>query len=135
LEGQLQAEVEELMRLAEEADNSSLLEGMDIPEELKRREDRLAKIAAAKAEIEARARERFEREQAEYEKKLNRRKESEKRTGKKPGSRSPKVPPAEPKPKGSNQPDGRRLAIFLVEKVGPPPQSLCLHSPSVTCRK
>ncbi len=99
LEAQLQSEVEELMRLAEEADNSSLPEGMDIPEELKRREDRLAKIAAAKAEIEARARERFEREQADYEEKLARRKDKEERTGKKPGGRPPKAPSAEPKPK------------------------------------
>ncbi len=58
---------------------------MDIPEELKRREARLAKIAEAKAEIEARAQERFEREQAEYEEKLARRKDKEERTGKKPG--------------------------------------------------
>lgn len=99
LEAQLQGEVEELMRLAEEADNSSLLEEMDIPEELKRREQRLAKIAAAKAEIEARARERFEREQAAYEEKLARRKEKEERTGKKPGGRPPKAPANEPKDK------------------------------------
>ncbi len=99
LEAQLQAEVEELMRLAEEADTDSLPEEMDIPEELKRREDRLAKITAAKAEIEARARERFEREQAEYEEKLARRKDKEERTGKKPGGRPPKAPSAEPKEK------------------------------------
>ncbi len=76
-----------------------LPEGMGIPEELKRREDRLAKISAAKAEIEARARERFSQEQAEYEAKLARRKESEERTGKKPGGRPPKAPSSEPKPK------------------------------------
>lgn len=74
-------------------------EGMDIPEELKRREDRLAKIAAAKAEIAARARERFVREQAEYEEKVARRKDKEERTGKKSGGRPPKTPSAEPKPK------------------------------------
>ena len=51
LEAQLKGEVEELLRLAEEADNSSLPEQMDIPEELKRREERLTKIAEAKAEI------------------------------------------------------------------------------------
>ena len=62
LEVQLQAEVEELLRLAEEADNRSLPEEMDIPEELKRREERLAKISKAKAEIQARAQVRFERE-------------------------------------------------------------------------
>jgi hypothetical protein len=73
LDAQLQTEVEELMRLAEAADNESLSEGMDIPEELKRREQRLSRIAAAKAEIEAWVQERFEREQAEYEAKLARR--------------------------------------------------------------
>ena len=99
LETQLQAEVEELMRLAEEADDRSVPEEMDIPGELKRREQRLAKIAAAKAEIEARARERFEREQAAYEDKLARRKEKEERTGKKPGGRPPKAPSSEPKDK------------------------------------
>ncbi len=81
LEAQLQSEVEELLRLAEEADNSSLPEEMDIPEELKRREERLTKIAKAKAEIQARAQARFEREQAEYEEKMARRKAKEERTG------------------------------------------------------
>jgi transposase len=99
LEAQLQAEVEELLRLAEEADAASLPEEMDIPEELRRREQRLERIAAAKAEIEARARERFEREQAEYEVKLARRKDKEERSGKKPGGRPPKAPSAEPKEK------------------------------------
>ena len=99
LQAQLQGEVEELMRLAEEADTESLPEGMDIPEELKRREGRLERIAAAKAEIEARARERFEREQADYEAKLARRREQEERTGKKPGGRPPKAPSNEPNEK------------------------------------
>ena len=99
LEVQLQAEVEELLRLAEEADNSSLPEEMEIPEELKRREERLAKIAEAKAEIQARAQVRFEREQAEYEEKMARRKAKEERTGKKPGGRPPKAPSAEPRAK------------------------------------
>jgi len=99
LEVQLQAEVEELLRLAEEADNSSLPEEMDIPEELKRREERLAKISKAKAEIQARAQVRFEREQAEYEEKMARRKATEERTGKKPGGRPPGAPSAEPRAK------------------------------------
>ena len=37
-----------------------------IPEELARREERLKKLAEARAKIEARANERFVREQAEY---------------------------------------------------------------------
>jgi acetate kinase len=36
-----------------------------VPEELARREDRLAKLAEARAKIEARAKERFEQEMAE----------------------------------------------------------------------
>ncbi len=99
LEAQLQAEVEELMRLAEAADTDSSPEEMDIPQELKRREERLAKIAEAKAEIEARAQQRFEREQADYEARMARRKEKEQRTGKKPGGRPPKAPSADPQAK------------------------------------
>lgn len=99
LEVQLQAEVEELLRLSEEADQNSLPEEMDIPEELKRREERLTKIVQAKAEIQARAQARFEQEQAEYEEKIARRKAKEERTGKKPGGRPPKAPSAEPRAK------------------------------------
>jgi hypothetical protein len=40
-------------------------DGMSLPGELARRKTRLAKLAEARAKIEARAKERFEREQAE----------------------------------------------------------------------
>ncbi|RKT45762.1 transposase [Thiocapsa rosea] len=56
LEEQLKGEVEDLMRLAEQADNTPRPAPLDLPSELKRREQRLAVIAAAKAEIQARAR-------------------------------------------------------------------------------
>jgi hypothetical protein len=65
---------------------------MSSPEELERRELRLAAIAAAKAKIEARAEERLEREQAEHQSKLAARAEQEKRTGKKPRGRPPEPP-------------------------------------------
>ena len=67
---------------------------MSIPEELARRETRLAKLAAARAKIEARAKERFEREQAEYQAKLAARKAKTAATGKKPGGK-PTQPPVE----------------------------------------
>jgi transposase len=57
LEAQLKAEVGELMALAAAADSADVPDGMSVPEELARREERLARIAAAKAVIEARARE------------------------------------------------------------------------------
>jgi hypothetical protein len=44
--------------------------GMSIPEELARREKRLEKLVEARAKIEARAKEQYEREQAEHEAKL-----------------------------------------------------------------
>ena len=101
LEAQLKQEVEELMRLAEEADQSSPPEEMDIPEELKRREQRLAAIASAKEKIQARAAERFDREQSEYEDKLAKREAREKETGKKPRGKGPKPPT--PGPQGKDQ--------------------------------
>lgn len=55
------------MRLAEETDQCSQPEAMDIPEELNRCKARLAAIARAKEEIQAPAQERLEREQAEFE--------------------------------------------------------------------
>ena len=42
IEAQLKAEVEQLMRLAEEADQAEIPDGMSIPQELERREERLA---------------------------------------------------------------------------------------------
>ena len=65
IEAQLKAEVAELMAKAEAADKADLPDGMSIPDELARREERLMKIAEARTKIEARAKERFEREQAD----------------------------------------------------------------------
>ncbi len=98
LEEQLLCEVKELFRRAEQADAEDDLE-LDIPDELARREDRLAVIARAKKEIERRAQERYEAEKAEYEEKLKRRQEKEAKTGKKARGRSPKPPVEGPRDK------------------------------------
>ena len=65
LEVLLKAEVAKLLALAEAADNEKIPAGMNLPDEIARRCDRLIAIAAAKTKIEARAKERFEQEQAE----------------------------------------------------------------------
>src|SRR5216683_2201178 len=70
IEAQLKAEVAELLAKAEAADQADVPDGMSLPEELAHREARLEKLAAARAKIEARAKERFEREQVEYHAKL-----------------------------------------------------------------
>ena len=98
LEEQLRREVRELLKQAEQADAEDEAE-IDIPDELARREDRLAAIEKAKAEIERRARERFEAEQAEHEEKLKRRQKKEAKSGKKAGGRAPKAPQAGPREK------------------------------------
>ena len=92
LETQIEAEVAELLRQAEEVDNSEAPDGLDLPAELARREQRLEAIARAKAEIERRAAERHAREQAEYEHKLAERKAKEQQTGRKPRGKEPKPP-------------------------------------------
>jgi transposase/IS5 family transposase len=97
IEAQLKAEVRELLALAEAADQSSVPDGVNLPDEIKRREDRLAAIAQAKATIEARARERFEREQAEYAAKMAEREQKAAKGGKKPGGKPPAPPTAGPR--------------------------------------
>lgn len=97
LEKQLTKEVHQLFALAEQADQSQVPEGINLPEEIKRREERLKAMAEAKEKIAARAQARFEREQAEYQSKMAKWEEKQKRTGKKIPGRPPKAPKAGPK--------------------------------------
>ncbi len=97
IEAHLKAEVQELLALAEAADQSSVPDGVSLPDEIKRREDRLAAIAMAKAKIEARAKERYEEEQVEHAAKLATRAEKEATTGKKPGGKPPTPPESGPR--------------------------------------
>jgi transposase len=96
IEAQLKAEVAALLALAEAADVAAVPDGMSVPEELARREARLQRLAEAKAAIEARAQERYEREQAEHEAKIRAREEKARTTGRKPGGRPPQPPTAGP---------------------------------------
>jgi transposase len=92
IEAQLKVEVAELLARAEAADAADVPDGMSIPDELARREERLAKFAEARAKIEARAKERFEREKAEHAAKLAAREARAKATGKKPAGKPPQPP-------------------------------------------
>jgi transposase/IS5 family transposase len=96
LETKIKAEVAELLAKAETADRADIPDGMSIPEELERREKRLATIAEAKVEIERRAAERHAREQDAHEQKLKERAKKEQETGKKPRGKQPKPPQAGP---------------------------------------
>ena len=98
IEAQLQAEVEQLLARAEAADQEPVPEGLSIPEELSRREERLAAIREAKAQIEARAAERDAQAKAEFDAKMKAREDKTARTGKKPGGKPPAPPSAGVRP-------------------------------------
>jgi transposase len=98
IEAQLKAEVAELLAKAEAADRADLPDGLSVPDELARREERLAKLAEARAKIEARAKERFDREQAEYEARLAARDAKAAATGRRPRGKPPQPPVEGPLP-------------------------------------
>jgi hypothetical protein len=98
IEAQLEAEVKELLARAEAADCEPLPEGLSIPAELARREQRLVAIGQAKAQIEARAAERDAQAQADFEAKMKAREEKTARTGNKPRGKPPVAPSAGVRP-------------------------------------
>jgi Transposase DDE domain len=97
LEAQLRAEVRTLLQRAEAVGGPGGSE-IDLPAELKRREDRLRKIAEVKAEIERRAHARHARERAEYEAKQAERAAKERALGRKLGGKKPQEPTPGPQP-------------------------------------
>jgi len=99
LEQRLRAEVEELVALGEQADQSALPDGLDLATELVLRQGRLVNLAAAKAVLEARAQERYAAEQAEYAAKLRARAAKARETGHKPRGRAPTPPTPGPRAK------------------------------------
>jgi transposase len=96
LEAQLREEVQALLAQAEATDRDERPDGLDLPAELARREERLQVLAAAKAEIDARAKARFEAEQREYEATVARR-EAQRQAGKRPRGKEPQPPEAGPR--------------------------------------
>ena len=98
IEAQLKAEVAKLLAKAEAADQADVPDGMSIPEELARREARLEQLAVARAKIEARAKERLARDEAEYAAKLAAREAKAEATGGKPRGKPPEPPVEGPLP-------------------------------------
>lgn len=94
IEQQLQAEVAELFAVAEGADRGEIPDGLVIPDEIARRQDRLTRLAEAKAVLEARARERLAVETTAYEAKVRERDAKAQDSGRKPRGRPPTPPTA-----------------------------------------
>jgi transposase len=130
-EARLKSEIEALLAEAEAVDaaeDAKYGEGKridELPEDLKRRDDRLRKIQQAKAELEQEAREKAEQKRVEAEAKLAARREEEARTGKPARGRDPEVPDPEqarPDPKAQRNftdpesrimPDGANKGSFM----------------------
>ncbi len=97
LEAQLRAEVEALFALGAQADKGSLPDGLVVADELALREERLTRLAEAKAVLQARAKEREALEQAEYDAKVRERAAKAQRSGKPPRGRPPTPPTPGPR--------------------------------------
>jgi len=96
---QLELEVQQLMDKAEQADATPLQDGLTIPQEITRRQERKAALAQARAQIEARAQARYAAELAAHEKKMAERQARQERgervRGKPPTPPSPQPAPTE----------------------------------------
>jgi transposase len=92
LQKRLKDEIKHLLRKAEAADRQDEKEHVDIPEEIRIREKRLAKIEEAKRAIEERARQRHEDVMGRYREHVRRREEEKERTGRGPGGKPPQPP-------------------------------------------
>ena len=103
METQLRQEVEELVKLAEQADREgrALPPNLNVATEITFRQERLASLAEAKQVLEARAQERYQAEQAAYDAKLQERAAKTKRTARRPGG--PRPPPPSPGPRDTDQ--------------------------------
>lgn len=92
---ELDLEIAQLLEKAEEADSTPLEDGLTVPQEIARREERKAKLAAARAEMEARAAVRAAAERVDYEAKKAQR-HAQREQGKKPKGQEPKEPEIQP---------------------------------------
>jgi len=117
---ELEAEVKELMARAdavdaeEDAEYGKGVRGDELPEELRFRETRLAKIREAMAALEAKAKAEAEVRRAEISRKEKKRREQEERTGKgTPGSKSkaPSNKPEDRKQRNFTDPDSRIMKM------------------------
>ncbi len=93
----LEEEIAALLARAAAADSAPLRDGLSIPVEIERRQERMEKLKEAAAVMHQRAKERHAQEQAEYLKKLQQREEQERQSGHKPRGKTPQPPQDGPK--------------------------------------
>jgi hypothetical protein len=99
LERRIKREIDRLLRMAEKADSANVPDGMDVPQELARREERLQAIELAKERIRAREQQRIAQEKAAYDQRMADRAAHEEKAGKQITGRKPKRPSSAMNPK------------------------------------
>jgi len=101
MEAELRAEVGKLIEWGESADQGDirLPEDLVVRDEITLREERLENLAQAKAVLQARAKERYAAEKAEYDEKVREREAKTRKHRKRPRGREPKPPEAGPRDK------------------------------------
>ncbi len=111
LERQLRNEVDKLMEAAEGADNTPLREGVDIPAEIARREERIEKLRAAQRVIEERrAQEAVEEYREQHERHIEKTGEAVARALSKKKERARRLP--DPPERPSLEPDDKAQHNF-----------------------
>jgi transposase/IS5 family transposase len=106
----LKAEVDELLKMAENADQIQLPDNFSLQDELDRRTDKIEKLNKAVEVIKRRHKTKREGEQQEYEEKLRERELKAQSTGRNPRGRPPAPPSDQPEPKSQynyTDPDSR----------------------------
>jgi len=101
MEAELRTEVGKLIEWGENADQGEILlpESLVIEDEITLRKKRLENLAQAKAVLEARAKERYAAEKAEYDEKVREREAKARKQRKRPRGREPRPPEAGPREK------------------------------------
>ena len=92
IRSQLHQEVEQLLRLSQQADGQGVPSGVDVTAEIARRQAQLEHLAQAHQVLQERAQQRYGHAQSEYAQKLAARAAYTQQTGRKPKGRVP-VPP------------------------------------------
>jgi len=91
----LREEVKQLSAKAEKIDQVPLDDGLSVPDEIARREDRLKSLERARTVIESRYKKEREAKQSEYDAKMAKREQTRKE-GKKPRGKDPQPPAQDP---------------------------------------
>jgi transposase len=92
LENLLHREITQLLQKAETTDKKDKEQELDLPEEIRFRKQRLAKIAEAKKAIEERAAERHKKAVAKWDERKQQRQAKQDKEGKKPRGKKPSKP-------------------------------------------